>query len=88
MRCGLCWQTFAEPVALLEHEAREDDRLYDVGYAPSTGAEDQRTGDSAMKRLIAKLSTRRCGGCDDTAFHTHHLTLLGRFRFTPWPRRG
>lgn len=38
MRCGLCWEEFDEPVALLEHEAREDDRLYDMDgltYAPS-----------------------------------------------------
>lgn len=37
MRCSLCGEEFAEPVALLEHEAREDDRLYDIDglYAPS-----------------------------------------------------
>lgn len=29
-RCDLCWETFDTPVALLEHEALEDDRLYDV----------------------------------------------------------
>lgn len=29
-RCNLCWQEFASPVALLEHEALEDDRLYEV----------------------------------------------------------
>ena len=56
--------------------------------ADQRGAGDQRTGDSVMKRLIAKLSTRRCSGCEDTSFHTHHLTLLGRLRFTPWPRRA
>jgi hypothetical protein len=43
MRCALCWEEFAEPVALLEHEAREDDRLYDLDalYAPSTAADTQ-----------------------------------------------
>lgn len=30
MRCDLCWTTFDSPVALLEHEALEDDRLYFV----------------------------------------------------------
>lgn len=30
LRCELCWETFDSPVALLEHEAREDDRLYDI----------------------------------------------------------
>lgn len=29
--CDLCWETFASPVALLEHEAQEDDQLYDFG---------------------------------------------------------
>lgn len=41
MRCELCWREFAEPVALLEHEALEDDRLYDVDYDPSTAAATQ-----------------------------------------------
>lgn len=41
-RCDLCWAEFESPVALLEHEAREDDRLYDLdGYEPSTSAETQ-----------------------------------------------
>lgn len=31
LRCDLCWETFESPVALLEHEAMEDDRLYDFG---------------------------------------------------------
>jgi hypothetical protein len=38
-RCNLCWQEFESPVALLEHEAQEDDRLYDVDYEPSMNAE-------------------------------------------------
>lgn len=29
-RCSFCWTEFDSPVALLEHEAQEDDRLYDV----------------------------------------------------------
>lgn len=37
-RCGLCWATFDEPVALLLHEAQEDDRLYEIVYAPSMNA--------------------------------------------------
>lgn len=28
--CSFCWEQFQSPVALLEHEAMEDDRLYDV----------------------------------------------------------
>lgn len=35
MRCGFCWTEFDEPVALLEHEALEDDRLYFVDQPPS-----------------------------------------------------
>lgn len=38
LRCDFCWETFDSPVALLLHEAAEDDRLYDVDgltYAPS-----------------------------------------------------
>lgn len=27
-RCSMCWQEFDSAVALLEHEAVEDDRLY------------------------------------------------------------
>lgn len=30
MRCALCRQTFESPVALLLHEAEEDDRLYPI----------------------------------------------------------
>lgn len=43
--CSLCWEQFDSPVALLEHEALEDDRLYfvdglvDEDYAPSKNAE-------------------------------------------------
>lgn len=42
-RCELCWTDFDSPVALLEHEAREDDQLYEVDglYEPSTKAETQ-----------------------------------------------
>lgn len=41
-RCDLCWTGFESPVALLLHEAQEDDRLYEMdGYAPSTAAETQ-----------------------------------------------
>lgn len=33
--CALCWATFESPVALLLHEAQEDDRLYDIdGLSP------------------------------------------------------
>lgn len=28
--CKLCWETFDSPIALLEHEALEDDRLYEM----------------------------------------------------------
>jgi hypothetical protein len=30
LRCDLCWEEFDSPVALLLHEAAEDDRLYEV----------------------------------------------------------
>lgn len=40
-RCDFCWAEFASPVALLEHEAQEDDRLYDLDQAPSTAADTQ-----------------------------------------------
>lgn len=41
-RCDLCWATFDGPVALLHHEAQEDDRLYEIdGYEPSTKADTQ-----------------------------------------------
>lgn len=41
--CSLCWETFDTPVALLEHEALEDDRLYQIDgiYESSTNAETQ-----------------------------------------------
>jgi hypothetical protein len=39
-----------------------------------------------MLRLIDKLRqrlwTRRCKGCDDLSPHTHHLTFMGKRRFT------
>lgn len=41
MRCELCWEPFESPVALLEHEALEDDRLYEFDYDPSTAADTQ-----------------------------------------------
>lgn len=34
-----------------------------------------------MSRLLNRLSARRCHGCADTSFHTHHLTVLGHWRF-------
>lgn len=42
-------------------------------------------------RLLIKLSTRRCRGCDEPSVHTAHLTWLGRHRYTltrsAWRRR-
>lgn len=32
-------------------------------------------------RLLVKLSTRKCRGCDNTSPHTHHLTWIGRRRY-------
>ena len=44
-----------------------------------------------MNRILIALSTRRCHGCDDTSFHTAHLTTWGRKRYTGrwsrWPAR-
>ncbi len=34
-----------------------------------------------MKRLLVRLSTRRCHGCADPSAHTHHLTRLGHWRY-------
>lgn len=34
-----------------------------------------------MKRLLTKLSTRRCRGCTDESYHSHHLTRLGQWRY-------
>jgi len=37
-----------------------------------------------MNRILHALSTRRCRGCSD---HSHHLTALGRKRYTGrWSR--
>ena len=33
-------------------------------------------------RILTRLSTRRCHGCDDPSFHTAHLTAIGRRRYT------
>lgn len=35
-----------------------------------------------MGRLLIKLYTRRCRGCTDPSPHSHHLTWLGRRRYT------
>lgn len=35
-----------------------------------------------LHRLLVKLSTRKCRGCKDTSFHSHHLTWIGRRRYT------
>jgi hypothetical protein len=34
-----------------------------------------------MQRLLIKLSTRKCRGCDDASPHSHHLTRLGQWRY-------
>ena len=35
-----------------------------------------------VKRLLVRLSTRRCHGCADPDPHSHHLTAIGRWRYT------
>ena len=35
-----------------------------------------------MRRIWIRLKTRKCKGCSDTSFHTHHLTWLGRRSYT------
>lgn len=35
-----------------------------------------------ITQLLTKLSTRKCRGCSDNSVHTHHLTMLGKWRFT------
>lgn len=35
-----------------------------------------------ISRVLSALSTRKCRGCDDSTFHTAHLTALGRRRYT------
>jgi hypothetical protein len=32
-------------------------------------------------KILAKLSTRKCRGCDEESYHTHHLTWIGKKRF-------
>ena len=35
-----------------------------------------------------KLSLSECRGCNDTEYHTHHFTPLGRFLYTgSWARK-
>lgn len=34
-----------------------------------------------MKRFLIKTYTRKCRGCADDSFHTHHLTRLGRWHY-------
>lgn len=34
-----------------------------------------------IRRLLTKLSTRKCRGCQDPAPHSHHLTWIGRKRY-------
>jgi hypothetical protein len=46
-----------------------------------------------LGRLLLALRTRRCTGCGEPAPHTHHLTWLGRRRYTrnrvpAWVRRA
>jgi hypothetical protein len=36
----------------------------------------------AWRRLLHRLSWRRCCGCDDPSFHDAHLTWIGRRRYT------
>lgn len=35
-----------------------------------------------ITRILTALSTRRCHGCADASPHSHHLTWLGRRRYT------
>lgn len=40
-----------------------------------------------MYRILNALTTRRCRGCSDPSPHSHHLTALGRKRYTGrWSR--
>jgi hypothetical protein len=34
-----------------------------------------------MNRLLIRMYTRRCKGCEDPSPHTAHLTPLGRWRY-------
>lgn len=35
-----------------------------------------------ISHLLNRLLTRRCRGCSDPSPHSHHLTWLGRLRYT------
>ena len=35
-----------------------------------------------MSLFPTRWTTRRCRGCEDKSVHTHHLTWLGRLRYT------
>lgn len=34
-----------------------------------------------LSRILTTMSTRKCHGCDDKDFHTHHFTWIGRHRY-------
>lgn len=34
-----------------------------------------------LSRILTKMTTRKCRGCDDKGFHTHHLTWFGKHRY-------
>ena len=36
----------------------------------------------AVYAFLGRMSTRRCTGCGDMSFHTAHLTVFGRRRYT------
>lgn len=62
--------------ALATHRIRRHRTPRDVKRMTHNGASE------ARRFILARLSTRRCHGCTDPSFHTHHLTWLGRRRFT------
>jgi hypothetical protein len=35
-----------------------------------------------LHKLKWRLWTKKCEGCDDSSFHTHHLTRLGSRKWT------
>lgn len=51
MRCDFCWAEFETPVALLEHEAMEDDRLY-LDPSVSDVVRDPRDGSLMPERSV------------------------------------
>lgn len=34
-----------------------------------------------IRWALGKLSAKKCRGCDDPSFHTHHMSAIGHLRY-------